>query len=410
MPEEYEEIDLWELIFVLRKRFKVVAASFLLAVIIAAFVSFFILPPVYESSVVVSFPEIERVGTTVDGYNELAQSHPVFLNVKNLLGFGKDIEALRSHYEFQLTKIKRNDETESGLLTVTALTKTPELSLQYCNAWLESFYKQTLLFMQRKLEREKNLAVEVLNQRTQELTEAEEALGAFDRKNPISLKEAELKVIEDELVQGEKRLRELQMTLLTDQARLEFLEGTLAKERETLDKSAGGTVLPSSSAAGVTSTNVTILNPVYLNISQDLAATRTRLVTNRKEIESLKEHIASLQEKVNQLRGNIISWKIERERLLRNQSEAKKLYADARGEYEYYLQIEPNLPALARSRLVSEPSLPEKPVAPRKKLNIVIAGFLGLFVGVMLVFLQEWYESAKQKHSREQGGYSSTLS
>jgi len=49
--------------------------------------------------------------------------------------------------------------------------------------------------------------------------------------NPISLKENELRVLENELVQGEQTLRELQMTIPTDEARLKFLEETLAKEK-----------------------------------------------------------------------------------------------------------------------------------------------------------------------------------
>ena len=47
--ESYEEIDLWELFMVLIKRFKLIAALFLVAVITAVIFNFFILPPVYGS-------------------------------------------------------------------------------------------------------------------------------------------------------------------------------------------------------------------------------------------------------------------------------------------------------------------------------------------------------------------------
>jgi uncharacterized protein involved in exopolysaccharide biosynthesis len=35
---------------------------------------------------------------------------------------------------------------------------------------------------------------------------------------------------------------------------------------------------------------------------------------------------------------------------------------------------------------------PKKPVAPKKKLNIAIAGMLGLMVGVFGAFLVEYFE------------------
>jgi len=280
---------------------------------------------------------------------------------------------------------------------VAALAGAPELTVEYCNAWLEAFDREVLLFMEEKLTREKSLAAQVLMQRTEELAQAEEELGAFDRNNPISLKENELRVLENELVQGEQTLRELQMTIPTDEARLKFLEETLAKEKETLTGNVGGTVYPDSSAAGVTSANVTILNPVYLNISQDLATTRARLVANQEKAKLLVKKNEDIQKKIEETREKIVSWKLERERLLRNETEAKRLYNEARGEYEAYLQTESNLLSLAKSRVVVEPALPQRPVGPRKLFNTALAGILGLFAGVMTAFFVEWVTQEKKR-------------
>lgn len=275
--EGYEEIDLWELFMVLIKRFKLIAALFLVAVITAVIFNFFIFSPVYESSLVLALPSGGRVGTNADGYLELAQSPATFRRIKDTLGFAENVEILRQHFKVELQRKVENGRTISEFIKVAASAGVPELTVEYCNAWLEAFDREVLLFMEEKLTREKSLAAQVLKQRTEELAQAEEELGAFDRNNPISLKENELRVLENELVQGEQTLRELQMTIPTDEARLKFLEETLAKEKETLTGNVGGTVYPDSSAAGVTSANVTILNPVYLNISQDLATTRARL-------------------------------------------------------------------------------------------------------------------------------------
>lgn len=398
----YEEMDLWELFMVLFKRFKLIVAFFLIAVITAVILSFFVLPPVYESTAVVSFPPGGRVGTNADGYFELAQGTSVFQRTKDVLGFEGDMEKFRNYFEVELQRKMENDKLLSEFIKVAASAETPTLAVEYCNAWLESFDHEVLSFMEEKLTREKSLAAQVLKQRTEELAQAQEERGAFDRNNPISLLESELGVLESELVHGEQILRDLQMSIPTDEARLKFLEEALAKEKETLTGDAGGTVYLGSSAAGVTSANVTILNPVYLNLSQDLAATRARLVANQEKAKLLEKNNENIQKQIEQLRENIVSWKLQRERLVRNEAEAMRLYNEARAEYEVHLVTESNLSSLAKSRVVVEPALPQKPVGPRKLFNTAVAGMLGLFVGVITAFFLEWVAREKERRAFRQ--------
>lgn len=400
--ESYEEIDLWELFMVLIKRFKLIAALFLLAIITAIILNFFILPPVYESSLTLDLPPGGKVGTSADGYLELAQSPSTFKRIKDTLGFAENVDILRRHFKVELQRKVENGRPISEFIKVTVSAEAPELAVAYCNAWLEAFDHEVLLFMEEKLTREKSLSAQVLKERTGELAQAEEELGAFDWNNPISLKENELRVLENELVQGEQTLRELQMTIPIDEARLKFLEETLAKEKETLTGNVGGTVYPDSSAAGVTSANVTILNSVYLNISQDLATTRARLVANQEKAKLLVKKNEDIQKKIEETREKIVFWKLERERLLRNQTEAKRLYDEARGDYEAYLQTEANLSSLAKSRVVVEPALPQRPVGPRKLFNTALAGILGLFAGVITAFFVEWFVKEKERRRLEQ--------
>ena len=401
MPEKnadtYEEIDLWELVLVLKKRFKIIAALVLLAVLSTGLINFIALPPVYESSLMIDLPGDLGVGTTADGYYELARSQNVFKKAKSILAYEKDIDTLRNHFKLELDRKIENGEVLSEFLKVSAFTNSPEVCVQYCNAWLEAFNQEVRLFMEDKLAKEKNLAQEVLTQRTDELAQTEEELGAFDRRNPISLKESELRVLENDLVQGEKTLRDLEMTIPTDQVRLEFLEQTLAGEKETLDGKVGTSLYPDSSAAGVTSSNVTILNPVYLSVSQDLTATRVSLVANQEKAKLQKEYNKILQEKTSQLRGDLVLWRLERERLVRNEAEAKRLYNDSRSAYEKLLGIEASLSSLASSRLVVEPALPLKAVGPRKLFNTALAGIFSLFIGVFFAFGLEWIAHSKEK-------------
>ena len=47
--------------------------------------------------------------------------------------------------------------------------------------------------------------------------------------------------------------------------------------------------------------------------------------------------------------------------------------------------------------IIKNPTISENPVGPKKKLNMIIAGVLGLFLGVFWVFLKDWWDVKGQK-------------
>ena len=140
------------------------------------------------------------------------------------------------------------------------------------------------------------------------LTDSEDALTDFDRVSPLSLFEPQLvtigddvvtlgsrlAAIENDLVAREQRLRELTLfSIPTDETRQEILEAALESEPPTLGDQSGVVVLPgeNDSGAGVTSSEVTILNPVYLQLSEQLVLTRIRVGTNHREAEILQRQM-----------------------------------------------------------------------------------------------------------------------
>ncbi len=46
-------------------------------------------------------------------------------------------------------------------------------------------------------------------------------------------------------------------------------------------------------------------------------------------------------------------------------------------------------------RLASQASVPTSPSGPRKKMNVAIAAFLGLFLGVFAAFFIEYWQSPR---------------
>lgn len=51
--------------------------------------------------------------------------------------------------------------------------------------------------------------------------------------------------------------------------------------------------------------------------------------------------------------------------------------------------------------IISPPFAPDVPVAPKKKLIVAVAGVLGLFVGVIAVFLMDFWKRSRQTLEKE---------
>ena len=106
--------------------------------------------------------------------------------------------------------------------------------------------------------------------------------------------------------------------------------------------------------------------------------TKEKLANKKQEIENLYLTINSLKRSKEDLDVQINSIKTSIESL-NAQINALKASLD---------EIKP-------TQVIKSPTVSEKPVKPNKKLNIAIAGILGLFVGVFLAFFQEWWEKSK---------------
>ena len=273
-------------------RFKwLIAGVTAAAIAVAAFLSYVVLSPSYESSVVVALPAAggeAGLGMTPLGYEEFAVSDAVLGAVRQNLGFDQNPGQLPGSYDVQLRQ-------DGGLLLITASAGTAEESFQLANQWVSGFNEKVLTLLEGQLGRQQAALNQALAELLGELENAKETLATMDQETSLSLMGSRLSRMEQELVRDEGRLHELTTNLIpTDDAKVSFLQESLASQPQTLSGTLGGVTLPEEGAgAGVVSSNVTLLNPVYLQLSQDLAVTRTRLVTNQSEADNLRQRIPS---------------------------------------------------------------------------------------------------------------------
>jgi len=119
----------------------------------------------------------------------------------------------------------------------------------------------------------------------------------------------------------------------------------------------------------------------------------------------LEEYLASGKERLKEMEKEIdmLQKKIEEVGVVNSEAEATvaRGYMESlersRDRYEL-LQVELREKKMEESygtvstELIIPPAIPEKPIGPKKKLNVLIAGILGLFVGFVSAAIVEYFE------------------
>jgi len=127
---------------------------------------------------------------------------------------------------------------------------------------------------------------------------------------------------------------------------------------------------------------------------------KQNLINRIISIESLSAEMLQLKENVNEAwkRVNLLKQELAQEKL--TQSRLEREYDTAKGVYDVLSQKneEVKIAVATESGLVKIASLayePKYPIKPNKKLNILIAGVLGLFVGIFVAFFLEFWQKGK---------------
>ncbi|MBO8140895.1 MAG: hypothetical protein H0Z37_01770 [Firmicutes bacterium] len=395
-----DEIDLRQLVESLWRRRRLIIGLTVMAVLVAGVLSFLVLPPSYESSITVALPAADgqQVGMGPRAYEAFALSNRVLQSMIRLGSLDVTPVALESVMDSKL-------DVEPRLLTIPVRARTPEEAQELARLWYQAFVSETEAYVAAQIDEQLTVAEQNLAEWDSRLNAALLALSEFESATPLAVLESRLDRLQQDLVNVESRLRELNHTSIpTDEARMMALEEVLSQESEVIAGAGENVVLPVvDQRAGVTASGVTILNPMFLQLNQDLSSTRTRLATNRRAAELLQEQATVLPAEIDRLRSEIVSLKEQLMRLQREIDAVQPLADEARRERDRLLDLKRRIQQVATAPVSDDPPLPESPVSPRKMLNMAVAGVLAVFVGVGVALFQEFWAATDpaQSSSRE---------
>jgi len=436
--EDLVEIDLREYINLLwRKKWFLIGL-----VIVAIFTSYFLskmMTKIYETSTVVMVREengMESIfseqfsfftgqASKVDTYSQILKSRVILQRVIEELDLRDEETGEYLDPEDFKESLSISGSVDTNLITITARYPDPVIARDIANKLVEVFKEQNQELNRSNLKSASDFISTQLQKVKKELSQLEEKLLAYKEENAVILPQEFARTILDRLSKLEINRAEALLALeeartslaeyeqyinkeereiisaetissnpivTQNKARLVELEVELAgllevytdkhpKVLEVKKKIAEVKNVLNKNVEEIISTKSRTINPLYQKMKERIITLQTTLIASEAKITSLDKRIDQLEEELSLLP--------EKELTLARLAESIYVLLMERREE---LQIQEAMQS--SDIVVVDPAVVEdEPVSPKTKLNVVIAAFLAIFIGVFIVFLQEYLDN-----------------
>jgi len=415
--DEYE-VDLRDYLRVLWKGKWIVIITFLVAVVTALAISYST-PKQYQTqtSLLLLPPLSTEVGGEVTGtvfspetYKRLALASDLLQEVIDQVypnGGGGSVDSLKSRMQVDVEQTAAKDFPGRFplYLRVTISGTTPENLQLLAQAWAEKFtQRNTQLFLSRTAQ-SYDYVKQSFDEVEQSLLAKEEERMLYQQQNSEPVMEATVTALENEYTMYLQQLPLKLEELTIQEAQLSSLKEALSKQPEhfTVTRGLSNEALWNFLAAGVSARNVDslpsltvrdqVLNSTYVNLQE-------RVSEAEATVEGLRASVKYLQSKVDQTKEAFEERQAE---LVAIQTQLSKMSRDIQVLEDTYTSLSGKLQQAKIARVegpdpirtVEAPLVPSRAIAPNKKMNVAVAGVLGLFLGILLAFFAHYIQSGR---------------
>jgi succinoglycan biosynthesis transport protein ExoP len=407
-PEDDEiEIDLRQILAVLRKWSKLIIIMTLLCVLTAGIISYFVLSPVYQASTLLMVTQAtDKLATappttTTDGLNNVVDQ----VNRTPVLTMSSYMGQLKSEALMQrvIKKLKLDPEKytpaglagaidativkDSNLIEVKVNNNDPVVASRIANTLSEQY----LAMMTDKNQEQLSRSVTFLNKQKGitdlELSDAQKALEEIQSQpRGVAVLEAEFTKKSEDVVNYDSRLKMVQVEIQQTAAAVNRLQ-------QELDSTPNVISIQKWSDATGSNTQTQEVNPLYVSTAQQLSEKQAALAEKQGESAGLQSLVSTMHSDLDSLQAELASKRMQQDNLQRD-VDRLILTSGTLAQKGTETQIAKSIDLGDTSVMViSEANIPTSPVKPNKKLNMAIAMLLGLMVFTLLAFILEYLDN-----------------
>lgn len=415
-----DEIDLRELVRTLWRHRWVIGGVTVVAALIAAAVSVFVLPPVYEARalLLVTRPQVQTVDPNNSTFFRTEE-----LNIAATLNLDLPAESVVALARSPLVRDEVAQRTglpkerlrkalyaqsvrNTNLVELRVRFGDPLEAQRIAAAWTEVVVARSSMLFSTRATASYTLFAQQLNTALDRLRAAEQALRHFNATSRISELQARLGKLVDQLASYESRHNDLTVSLARAEQELESIEAQIQREPKTLTLSKSIATDPFLHEAMATASGRSFLelsrlklrteeqNPVYNALNQARANAAVAVQALRAEKLGVERAMQEIRQEIAQIRADLANQVLTQTRLVREAENARKVYGVL-----FQRREEARITATTQSGTVQvalPASLPDEPVSPRPALNTVLAVVLGFLLSTFGVLIRSAWAAPQE--------------
>ncbi len=397
------EIDLRQILAVLKKWSKMIMIMTLLCVISAGFISYYVLSPVYQASTLLLVTQAtDKLSPLMynpeQGLDKVVNSVsriPVF-TMNTYLGQLKT-EALMQRIikELDLSYspaglagcIQGSVVKDSNLIEVNVINGDPLLASRIANCLSKQYLELITEKNQEKLSRSGTFLDNQKKITDLQLREAQKSLKALQSQpRGVAVLDAEFLKKSQDVVNYDSRLKLVQVEIQQNTAAVNQLQMEINQIPSTL-------FIEKWSEVKGTNVRSQEVNPLYVSTAQQLSQKQASLAEKEGERRALQSLVSSMHSDLDTLQAELSSKRMEQDNLQR-EVDRLKYTSGTLAQKGTETQIAKSIDLGDTSVVVlSEASIPTGPLKPNKQLNMALAMVLGLMFFTLLAFILEYLDN-----------------
>ncbi len=395
-----DTIDLRQYVGILRKWRWVVVLITSMSVLTAGVVSFFVLPPVYETKVtmLVSQPATQRTTREETGVEAVASAvsrlpemtlntyvgqvlSPYFLDqVAAAMKFDRNVlgaKELASMVEARVIK-------DTNLIEVKVTNTDRALAAEIAN----TLSRQFLEFISKNSQDQMGKSVKFLEE---QMALVKKDLDAANiRMKKMKSESSAIEMLQNEVDTRFQMLAKLREQLMNAEAEQALVSAGLEKAREIL---AAFREQKENQLNGIPMTDDNSAKVRLAQLESTVDAKEVEFAEKSARVAALEARVGELMAEAEKYQNQLVDRKTQYEQMEKQVSQIEETH---RVLSDRILQAQ-----MARSlnlgeaniSVVSPALIPTTPVKPNKKLNMAVAGVLGAFLAIGLVFVLEYLDN-----------------
>ena len=357
--KEFESIDLMEYVNIAwKRRWQIIIPTAVLAILAA--VASFLLPKVWEVDALIIPSKFMTQSQTGEFKIVLVVEPKQIAGQISGGAYSALIAAELNIPEREFPDIKAENIRDTNLVRVSVREKNPQTGRQILAS----------LFNHLKSEFDKKIDVEISSLNNQiEMTKnkiRDLDLNIESRKIEKEKTKKDIESDKNKYLIAEKRIGSIQDEMKSVKTRVAELD--VLQKKNMAEKKEGTETL-----ALLLYSNEVQQNLRYLNtLDETLSAERVNIENLTYSMKSKEQQLLQIDNQISQIQNNI-----------NNANNDIKLLADKKGRIDY-------------TQLIKDPTPSFNPVSPKKKQNVLIAGFLGFCLSLGIAVFRENLEKQKK--------------